>query len=385
MKTVCVVLVDRANFGRLHPLMSEIKKSDRMTLKTICAGSMLLPRFGEPKNQVKEMDFEIDGEVSCELEGTSNFSMAQSVGVATMLFASEFQRIKPDWVLLIGDRYEALAAATAALFMNIRIAHVQGGEVSGSVDESTRHCITKMAHLHFPATERSAEFIKRMGEDPTAVFNFGCPSGDYILNLQDQKILEEINQKGSGLKIDFSKNFLMVLFHPVTTELRETEETFKHLLGALCNVKTQIVWLWPNIDAGSNSLSKMIRAWLAAGKLNHVRMVTNLSPETYQTALKFCACAVGNSSSFVRDSTFSGVPVVLLGNRQNQREFAENVYPLTENITEALITNAVNSQINHGPYNPSFLYGNGNSSKSISAQLASFNCKLQKTLFYVYE
>ena len=162
-RKVCVVLVDRANYGRLKPVMQAIAAQTELELQVVAAGTMVLERFGNPVRVVEADGFHIDGEVYIELEGSTPATMAKSVGFGVVEFASEFQRLRPDIVLLIGDRYEALSAAVAAAYMNICIAHVQGGEVSGSIDESARHAITKLAHFHFPSTVRSAEYLVRMG------------------------------------------------------------------------------------------------------------------------------------------------------------------------------------------------------------------------------
>src|SRR5258708_984103 len=147
-----------------------------MSLELRGAGTMVLERFGHPVQNVKNDGFTVDGEIYIELEGSTPATMAKTVGFGVVEFASEFQRLKPDIVLLIGDRYEALAAALAAAYMNICIGHIQGGEVSGSIDESARHAITKFAHFHFPSTQRSADYIIRMGERPDTLLGIGCPS-----------------------------------------------------------------------------------------------------------------------------------------------------------------------------------------------------------------
>ena len=162
-RKVCVVLVDRANYGRLKPVMRAIHDHPCLQLQVLAAGTMMLERFDQPVNVVRDDGFPVDGEIYIELEGSNPATMAKSVGFGLIEFASEFQRLKPDLVLLIGDRYEAVSAAIAAAYMNLCVAHVQGGEISGSIDESARHAITKFAHYHFPSTKRSAEYIIRMG------------------------------------------------------------------------------------------------------------------------------------------------------------------------------------------------------------------------------
>ena len=183
VRKVCVILVDRANYGRMRPVMSAIQNDEGLELLTICAGTMLLERFGQAEITVKNDGFPVNARVYMEVEGSVPATMAKGIGIGIIEFSSEFQRLKPDIVLLIGDRYEAFSAAIAAAYMNIPLAHIQGGEVSGSIDESARHAITKLAHIHFPSTKKAAENIYRMGENIDYIFNVGCTSGDYIKKL----------------------------------------------------------------------------------------------------------------------------------------------------------------------------------------------------------
>src|ERR1700676_1347217 len=196
-RKVCVVLVDRANYGRLKPVLQAITVRPQLQLQVIAAGTMVLERFGHPVQNVKKDGFHVDGEIYIELEGSTPATMAKSLGFAVVEFASEFQRLKPDLVVLIGDRYEALAAALAAAYMNICIAHIQGGEVSGSIDESARHAISKFAHYHFPSTARSREYLIRMGEDPETILHVGCPSSDIARNVEYSVPPEILNDTGS--------------------------------------------------------------------------------------------------------------------------------------------------------------------------------------------
>ena len=240
-RKVCVVLVDRANYGRMKPVMRAIAEHPDLQLQVLAAGTMVLERFDLPVKVVKQDGFPVDGEIYIELEGSTPATMAKSVGFGVVEFASAFQRLRPDVVLLIGDRYEALAAAIAAGYMNICIGHIQGGEVSGSIDESARHAITKFAHFHFPSTKRSAEYLLRMGEHPETILSVGCPSSDIARSL-DRKLRDEvINGHGSGARIDLARPFLLVVFHPTTTEYGGEPVQMEQLLGALGELKQQTV------------------------------------------------------------------------------------------------------------------------------------------------
>ena len=380
---VCVVIVDRANYGRLRPVMSLLKADDGIQLQTICAGTTLLDRFGSAINQIIKDGFSVDASVYLEVEGSTPLTMAKSVGMGVMEFASAFDFLKPDLVLIIGDRYEAMAATLAAGYMNLQIAHIQGGEVSGSIDESTRHAITKFANLHFPATKRAAEYILRLGEPKDIIHNVGCPAGDYILSL-DEAIPEDLFINASvGAKVSAHEPYILVVFHPVTTDILTQTEQVTELLSALEQIAMPTVWLWPNIDAGSNDISKVLRKYRENHADAWLCFVKNLSPVLYAKALKNAACAVGNSSSFVRDSTFSGTPVVLVGNRQDGREFGRNLLHCRSN--QDVIYRSIQAQLAHGRYPPDTLYGCGDASAKIVYHIKRHKPVMQKKLSYVFD
>lgn len=382
-RKVCVVLVDRANYGRLKPVMQAIQSHPALELQVVAAGTMVLERFGQPMKIVAQDGFDISGEVYIELEGSTPATMAKSVGFGVVEFASEFQRLKPDLVLLIGDRYEALAAAIAAAYMNLCLVHLQGGEVSGSIDESARHAISKFSQYHFPSTRRSAEYLVRMGERPESILGIGCPSSD-IARVMDRSLDPAIiNSRGSGGKIDVSQPFLLVIFHPTTTEFGGERAQMEQLLQALHEVKHQTVLLWPNIDAGSDHVTRAIRHFRDLHKPEWLHTLVNLSPEDYLKVLINAACAVGNSSSFVRDASYFGTPVVLVGNRQEGRETDVHVVQSPPLAPE--IVSAVKYQLAHGRYGPSDLYGDGQVSERVAEGLARLKPYVQKRLHYVYE
>lgn len=382
-RKICVVLVDRANYGRLKPVMRAIANRPELELQTIAAGTMMLERFDQPVRIVREDGFDVDGEIYLELEGSTPATMAKSVGFGVVEFASEFQRLKPDVVLLIGDRYEALSATIAAAYMNICIAHIQGGEVSGSIDESARHGISKFAHFHFPSTRRSAEYLIRMGERPETILAIGCPSSDIARKLDRALTPEIVNDTGAGVEIDVTKPFLLALFHPTTTEYGGERAQMESLLEALDRLRTQTILLWPNIDAGADHISKAIRVFRVNKQPDWLRTLTNLTPENYLRVLANAACAIGNSSSFVRDAGYFGTPVVLVGNRQDGRE--TDVHVRRAAPTADQIFAAAEAQIARGRYAPSALYGDGHVSERIAQALGELQPYVQKRLHYIHD
>ncbi len=381
-RRIAVVLVDRANYGRLKPVMQAIDAHPGLELMVVCSGTMVLERFDRPVKVVEQDGFKVNSEIYIELEGSTPGTMAKSLGFGVIEFSSEFARMKPDMVLVIGDRYEGLAAALAASYMNLCLAHVQGGEVSGSIDESARHCISKLAQFHFPATLRSAEFLVRMGELPKTVFKVGCPSGDIALSL-NRRLPEGIFYDGLGAPIDPARPYMLVVFHPVTTHFGDGGEAVGELLAACEEVGQPVVWLWPNIDAGSDKVSAAIRRFRESRHPQWLRLVKNFPPDDYLRVLGNASCAIGNSSSFVRDSSFFGTPVVLVGDRQASRECAENV--LRASCEKVAIVAAIRSQVGHGRYAHSQLYGDGQASQRIADHLASVVLYVQKRLGYVAE
>lgn len=382
-RKVCVVLVDRANYGRLKPVMRSIAEHPALELQVIAAGTMVLERFDQPVQVVRRDGFPVSGEIHMELEGSTPSTMAKSVGFGMVEFSSEFHRLKPDVVLIIGDRYEALSAAIAAAYMNICIVHIQGGEVSGSIDESARHAITKFAHFHFPSTVRSAEYVVRMGERPDTILGVGCPGSDIARMLNRKLDTQILNSRGSGAEIDVEKPFLLVLFHPTTTEFGGERKQMEELLLGINEIQQQTVLLWPNIDAGSDHVSKAIRSFRERFKPAWLRTLINLPPEDYSKVLANAACAVGNSSSFVRDASYFGTPVVLVGNRQEGREtdvHVTRVAPLHSTVADA-----IRQQLAHGRYEASTLYGDGYVSERIAEKLAQLEPYIQKRLHFIYD
>jgi UDP-hydrolysing UDP-N-acetyl-D-glucosamine 2-epimerase len=378
--TICVPLVDRANYGRLKPVMQAVKDHPDLELQVLVSGSMVLERFDESANVVIRDGFEISGRVYMELEGSTPETMAKSIGFGIVEFSSELRRLKPDFLLMIGDRYEALAVTIAAAYMNVCIVHVQGGEVSGSIDESARHAITKFAQYHVPATPRAREYLIRMGEHPDHILDVGCPSSDLARTIDSKLDPAVINGRGSGVSIDLDAPFLLTVFHPTTTEYGGEEGQIDTLLLALRELELQTVMLWPNIDAGSGHINKAIRIFRDTKNGVPLRILTNLEPDDYLRVLANATCCVGNSSSFVRDAGYFGTPVALLGNRQNLREADEHVLRLP--MEKDAIVNGIRKQLDHGRYQPSSLYGDGHVSKRVAQKLTEIKPYIQKHLAF---
>jgi UDP-hydrolysing UDP-N-acetyl-D-glucosamine 2-epimerase len=380
-RKVCVVVNSRANYGRIKSVLRAISAHPDLELKLIVGASALLWRFGNVAEQIKADGYPINAVVYSIVEGENPTTMAKSTGMGIMELATQFENLRPDVVITVADRFETIATAIAASYMNIPLAHTQGGEVTGSIDESVRHAITKLAHIHFPATEKAKDNIIRMGENPQKVFMTGCPAIDVVANLDLSPDLDLLQRyKGVGPDLDIHQPYLVVLQHPVTTEYGSGFDQINETLKAVKSLRMQTVWLWPNVDAGSDDISKGLRMFRENEKPDYVHFYRHFSVEDYARLIANCACLIGNSSSGIREGSFLGVPAVDVGTRQASRERAANCINVPYNHQE--IENAVRKKINNGRYPSSTMYGDGKAGERIADILADVNFSIQKRLMY---
>ena len=380
-RKICVVINSRANYGRIKSVMAAIQEHPDLELKTIVGASALLHRFGQVVDVIRKDGFEPAAKVYSIVEGENPTTMAKSTGMAIMDLSTQFENLRPDVVLTVADRFETIATAIAASYMNIPVAHTQGGEVTGSIEESVRHAVTKLAHVHFPATKQAADYLLRMGEEPGRVHLTGCPAIDLIANL-DLSLPGDLfeSNRGVGAKLDTNQPYLVVLQHPVTTEFGQGFEQIQETLAAVLALDVQTAWLWPNVDAGSDDVSKGLRLHrerIGDGKLHFYR---NFSPEDYARLIANAACLIGNSSSGLREGAFLGTPTVNIGTRQADREHGPNVIHADHNRTD--IEAKARTQIAHGLYGRSAMFGEGDAGQKIANILACAEINVQKRLTY---
>lgn len=386
MKTkVCVFVGSRANYSSIKSVMRSVKNHPALELQLVLGASALLDRFGQVSQLIAADGFKPDYTFHCIVEGENPTTMAKSTGLATIEMAMVLDNLKPDYLVIVGDRFEMMAVAIAAAYMNIRIAHTMGGEVTGTIDESIRHAITKFAHLHFPANEDARERILRMGEDPAYVFNVGCPRIDLVadeLKNDSAVLLRDLFAKNAGVGegLDLSKPFLLVSQHPVTTEFEASRKQIEETLDALRELATPTIMLWPNVDAGSDAISKGIRTFRERHRPRWLHLFKNLPTPTYIHLMNKAACLVGNSSSGVREGAFIGTPVVNIGTRQFKRLRSANVIDVEP--TCAAILDGIRRQLEHGKYASNDLYGNGTAGPRIADLLAEVRPPIQKTIHY---
>ena len=277
MRKICIIVNSRANYSRIYSVLKAIQKHKKLKLQLVVGASALLYRFGKVINKIEKDGFRPVAKLYSIVEGENPVTMAKSTGIAIIELSTIFENLKPDIVLTVADRFETLATAVAASYMNIPLAHTQGGEQTGSIDESVRHAITKLAHIHFPATNKSKINLLKMGENKKIIFNYGCPSIDLIDNKK-LKISSNLftNIGGVGNKIDLFKPYLVILQHPVTTEYKSTINQINETILQL-KINMQTIWLWPNVDAGSDEISKRLRMFREKYSKFPIRFIRNLT------------------------------------------------------------------------------------------------------------
>src|SRR5680860_1435575 len=383
-RKICVVVASRANYARIKTALHAIRDHPDLELQLIVAASALLERFGRSIDVIEADGFKPDATIHLIIEGENPATMAKSTGLGLIELATAFEALQPDVVVTVADRFETMATAVAAAYMNIPVAHTQGGEVSGSIDESVRHAVTKLSHLHFPATELSRRRLIAMGEDANTVFNVGCPSIDLVgrtdVGAPEDALAEFSRHLGVGAPLDPSKPYLLVMQHPVTTEYGQGLDQINQTLKAVAATGRQALVFWPNVDAGSEHVAKGIRIFRELGENPNFRFFQNLPAEMFARLMAHCECMIGNSSSALREGAYFGVPAVTVGTRQQGRERGRNVLDAGHDVDEIAV--AIASQLEHGPYERDPLFGDGTAGRQIADVLARVRPTVQKRLHY---
>jgi UDP-hydrolysing UDP-N-acetyl-D-glucosamine 2-epimerase len=382
-RKVGLVVTARPSYARIKMALRAIQQHPDLELHLILAASALLDRYGSLVQYIENDGFKIAARVFIVLEGENLITSAKSTGLGIMELATIFDNVQPDVVVTVADRYETLATAVAAAYMNIPVAHVQGGEVTGSIDEKVRHAVTKLSNLHFASTKEAAERIIRMGEDPSSVFITGCPSIDLAAEIAGQKELEFDPFKkygGVGSKQDLSDGYLVVMQHPVTTQYGESREQIDQTLEAVEAMDMPALWFWPNVDAGADGISRGIRIFREQGRGKRFHYFKNMEPEDFLSLIHHSKGIVGNSSVGIRESSFLGVPAVNIGERQSGRERGKNVIDVAHDAKE--IQKAIKVHLGNGRYESEPIYGAGQAGKRIADLLATAELKVAKQISY---
>ncbi len=382
-KKVCLTITTRGNYAKLKSLIDSISQDPDLELQLAIGGMAVLTKYGRIFTQLENLDCTIRT-INFVIEGENLSTMAKSSGVALLEFSTAFEELKPDIVFVIADRFECLPIAIAASYMNIPVAHVEGGEITGSIDESIRHAITKIAHVHFPSSTEAADRIEKMGEERSSIFKVGSSSMDMLLrcDLDDiEKINEYIINWGSGPIFRIKKkNFITILQHPVTTEYQYNEKYIEETIKAINSFDIPKIWIMPNMDGGSDFINKSIRKYRESEYSKKTHFFKALPIEYYGPLLNNTICLIGNSSSGIREAAFLGTPTVNIGTRQQGRERGENVIDVDNNSKE--IREAIEKQIKNKTFTPNYLYGNGHSAEKIIKVIKNLDISIQKKNSY---
>lgn len=382
-RKVCVVVTARPSYSRIKTALKSIQNHPDLELQLVVGASALLDRYGSAIEYIERDGFKVAARVYMVLDGETLTSMAKTTGLGLLELATAFDNLRPDVVITIADRYETIATAIAAAYMNIPVAHVQGGEVTGSIDEKVRHAVTKLSDMHFVSTEKAAERVRCMGEDPSTVFVTGCPSIDIAAELLKSPSLDfDPFQKygGVGSDVSLSDGYIVVMQHPVTTEYLQAREHVTETLYAVREIGLPALWFWPNVDGGSDGTSRGIRTFREIEKPANIHFFKNMDPLDFLKLIYNSKCLIGNSSVGIREASFLGVPVVNIGSRQAGRERGHNVIDVDYKRT--LISDAVHQHTRNGYYPTDTIYGDGHAGERIADLLAHIPLRVEKRLAY---
>lgn len=379
MKKVVVVTGTRADYGIYYPILSVIENEATLDLNILVTGMHLSPQHGYTVENIKQDGFKISAQVDCLFHGSTNANMARSIGIAILGMTQALESIQPDCVIVLGDRGEMLAASIVSAHMNIPVLHLHGGEVSGTIDESIRHAISKLAHIHLVSTEKSRERLIRLGEDKWRIHIVGAPRIETIENTN----LPNLEDTKVKFGLDFSGEYLLLIYHPVTTETTDIEDV-RRIVEVMLSFEMPIICVLPNSDAGSDTIMKVYKEF---SMREEIYCVSNFDQLSYLTILKHAEVLVGNSSSGIIEAASFHVPVINIGNRQGNRERSSNVIDTDHNKVELkkALTTAQSEEFRQSLKNLKNVYGKDNTSLSILNIIKELNFSqelIQKTITY---
>ena len=382
-RKICVVITARPSYSRIKTALTAIKNHPELELQLVVAASALLDRYGNATKYIEKDGFQIAAKVFNVLEGENLTASAKTTGIGILELSTVFDNLSPDIVVTVADRFETMATAISASYMNIPLAHIQGGEVTGNIDEKVRHAITKLADYHFVASVGAYDRVVRLGENEELVFNTGCPSIDLAHEVMSDGSLDFdpiAKYGGVGGDIDLSEGYWVVMQHPVTTEVNSSRTHIEETLYALHQLNEPVFWFWPNVDAGADGTSAGIRSFRENFELEKFHFFKNMEPTDFLKLLHNSKGLIGNSSVGIRECAYLGVPVVNIGSRQNRRERGENVWDVTYSRDEIL--GALNQIKSSKRPATSKVYGGGKAGIHIAEKLAQVPLVFHKTITF---
>lgn len=379
-RKIAVFTGTRAEYGLLYWLMKDIQASEKLELQVIVSGMHFSSEFGETWKLIEQDGFTIDAKVEMLLSSNTPVGVVKSMGLGTIGFADALDRLRPDALVVLGDRFEALAIVQAAHIMRIPIVHLHGGEITeGAVDDAIRHAITKLSNLHFVAAEPYRNRVIQMGEDPSTVFNVGAIGLDHLKRSQ----MMSLEKLSASLNFKLREPYLVVTYHPVTLLDEDPTESFKALLSALDQLpEYQIILTYPNADSGGRAIIPLLEEY-AQRQAERVLAIPSLGFKRYLSAIFKAAAVVGNSSSGIIEVPSFGIPTVNIGTRQQGRIAADSVLHCAPSSTEiaATLKKALDPEFAHVCKSTRNPYGQGNVSSTITKELESRPVPIHKHFF----
>ena len=367
-RRICVYTTNRAEYSKLRPILKILQTDEDIELSLLVTGSHLLKQYGETKNQIKEDGINITEEIYTHIAGDDISKTVETIGIGLIKLPSILKKINPDIILCGFDRFDMYPFAISAALMNICLVHIEGGEITGTLDEKIRHSITKLSNYHLVSTEDAKKNLVNMGEFKENIFVTGCPRYDELLNI------DKNFEKSVLLEYDLNDKYIILCYHPVSTNKNESIKIWKELINAIVEYKNKIIFIKPNIDYGNEELVAFMNK-INIESYNHIKIYKHIDIDKFSILLKNCSCLLGNSSAGIREACVYGTPVINIGTRQQYR-----IDKKLKNITTFLdfnkedIINKINELSNYR-FEPNLVFGQGNASKKIVNILKNINYK----------
>lgn len=358
---IVVVVTARPSYSRVKSFISLLNNDNGIDLLVVASAGSLIEKYGAVVNLIKNDGFNVVAELNNVLVGSTLSNSVTGVGLSLIQLADCLTKLSPDYVITVADRYETIATAITSSYLNLKTIHIQGGEVTGSIDNKVRNAVSQLSDIHFVSTNAAFGRLINMGLFPDYVFNTGCPSVDLareVMESEDNLPNDFLSSIGTiGNNFSLAEDYIVVLQHPDTDQVESTYEQIHQTLLAVKEVNMPTVLFWPNIDAGSDIISKNLRIYINENPNQKIKFVKNLEGKVFLRLLKQSKVLIGNSSVGIRECSFLGLPVVNIGNRQNKRERSQNVIDV--DYCSSDIVRAINKQLIHGFYESDKLYGDG--------------------------
>lgn len=371
-RTIGFCLTTRSQYARVKTALTEIDNNPDLSIKILLTGAGVVRKYGSLQSILESDGLEVSRTVQNVVEGGNLASQSKTTGLAMVETTTWLREADPDIVMITGDRHEIMAITLSASYLNFPIVHLEGGEITGSIDDRVRHATTKFSDYHFVSTDRGSKVVRRLGEDRDRIFQTGCPSIDIAKTVIENgdKNYDPQDERGVGATLDVSEDFIIVQHHPVPTEYTDQYQKTWTLINALDRIDVQKFWFWPNMDGGTDQVSKAMREFRGKRDPDDTHFLVNLPPEEYLMLVNNSVCVVGNSSVGIRECSYFGKPAVNIGDRQQFRERADNVTDV--DCDEDAIHDAVVAEMGKS-YDSDTLYGDGAAGQRIAELIAKID------------